>query len=721
MSATTDRLAGRHHAPGAEGTGRKHVPRHRALEPGRHRRRQGLRRAFSRQVLGAGRPVALRPAISILLVTGLSLLAVLGVAGASWGYWTGVHTGQGIAVTGTLTPPGDVVATAAAWHGEVRIAWTPSSTSASDPPAAAYHLTRVDTTSGSLVSACATTAASPTTSTSCTDSDVPDGTYRYVVTAVHRTWTASSLPSNGVTVHADTAAPTVTVTAVSPAPAPSGLYPSAPVVLTLGAQDAGGSGVAAIRYDIDGAEPTVVPGNAATVVVSGEGSHIVTYQSTDHAGNTSATATSTPTIDSLAPAVTVQQAPGQNDPTKDTPITFSVIFTEPVTGFTAADVTLSGVAGAATTSVTGDGAVYEVTVSGMTSDGDVGLTVPSDAAHDAAGHGNTPSTSNGVDPTVTYDTTAPAAPTAPELAPGSDTGSSNSDRITRATALFLGGSAEPDATVTLFSDGAPIATALATDGSYGVTSPPLTEGTHLLTAVATDAAGNTGPASPATPVTVDTTAPAAPSAPDLTSASDSGPSNIDNTTMDNSPTFDGTSDPYVTVSLTAEGNVIASGTAPDGTYTLTTITLADGDHTMMATATDVAGNTSPSSGPATITVDTLTPVVVLNIPTYTASNGQARLTGTAGTAAGDGTSITVVICKVNTFPCTAGNTLDTMIGAVAPASGTWTAVSKDLRTCVLGGVLGLICTGPGTVYLRAAQTDLAGHTGTSATRSATFS
>ena len=676
---------------------------------------------MSHTALRANWFVALRPSFSVVLVTGLSLLAVMGMAGASWGYWTGVHAGTGAVVTGTLTPPSDVVAAAEPWRARVRIAWTPSSTSASVPPAVAYHLTRVDTVSGSSVAACATTAASPTTSTSCTDTDVPDGTHVYVVTAVHRTWTASSIPSDGVVVHADTSAPTVGVTAVSPDPAPSGIYPSTPIALTLGAQDAGGSGVAAITYAIDGAEPTVVPGDSATVVVSGEGPHSVTYRATDHAGNTSATITSTPAIDSLAPAVTVEQSPDQRDPTKETPIVFRVTFTEPVTGFTAEDVTLSGAAMASTASLTGEGAVYEVTVSGMTTDGGVGITVPADAAHDAAGHGNTPSTSAGEDAIVTYDTTAPTAPSAPGLAADSDTGSSDSDRITREAALLLLGSAEPDATVTIFSDGAPIATTVAADGTYGITSPPLTEGTHLLTAVATDAAGNTGPASSATPVTVDTTSPAAPSAPDLTGTSDSGPSNVDNTTMDNSPTFAGTSDADVTVSLIGDGTVVAGGPAPAGTYTLTTNTLADGVHTIRATATDQAGNTSPSSSATTVTVDTLTPLVALDVPSYTASNGQARATGTGGTAAGDGTSITVVICKVNSFPCTSGNTLDTMVAAVDPASGTWAATSKDLRTCALGGLLGLVCTGPGTVFLQATQQDLAGHTGTSATRSANFS
>ncbi|MCA9260357.1 MAG: hypothetical protein KDA61_14195, partial [Planctomycetales bacterium] len=48
------------------------------------------------------------------------------------------------------------------------------------------------------------------------------------------------------------------------------------------------------------------------------------------------------TPDTTAPTVTIDQAAGQGDPTSSSPILFTVVFSEPVVGFTTGDVTLSG-------------------------------------------------------------------------------------------------------------------------------------------------------------------------------------------------------------------------------------------------------------------------------------------------------------------------------------------------------------------------------------------
>ena len=62
------------------------------------------------------------------------------------------------------------------------------------------------------------------------------------------------------------------------------------------------------------------------------------------------------------------------DPTNASPINFTVTFNENVSDFTASDLTLGGSAGATSKVVTGGPQVYNVAVSGMTSDGDVTLT-----------------------------------------------------------------------------------------------------------------------------------------------------------------------------------------------------------------------------------------------------------------------------------------------------------------------------------------------------------
>ncbi|HUR55446.1 MAG TPA: FG-GAP-like repeat-containing protein, partial [Gemmataceae bacterium] len=84
------------------------------------------------------------------------------------------------------------------------------------------------------------------------------------------------------------------------------------------------------------------------------------------------------------------------------PIRFTVTFSEPVTGFTAADLSLaqSTVGGTLTAAVSGSGTTYSVTVDGMTTPGDVTLSFAAGAAADAGG--NAPPAPAGGDPTVTY-------------------------------------------------------------------------------------------------------------------------------------------------------------------------------------------------------------------------------------------------------------------------------------------------------------------------------
>lgn len=73
----------------------------------------------------------------------------------------------------------------------------------------------------------------------------------------------------------------------------------------------------------------------------------------------------------LPPTVTINKGSGQADPVTGGDVVFDVVFSEAVTGFVSADVTLSGTAGATTKVVAGSGATYTVTVSGMTATGTV--------------------------------------------------------------------------------------------------------------------------------------------------------------------------------------------------------------------------------------------------------------------------------------------------------------------------------------------------------------
>src|SRR5439155_1605531 len=131
---------------------------------------------------------------------------------------------------------------------------------------------------------------------------------------------------------------------------------------------------------------------AGTVVAS-----IPAGAAQDAAGNPSASSTSTDntvTFDNTPPTVTINQAAGQADPTNTSPITFTVVFSEAVTGFDGSDVSFAGstVGGTLVANVTGSGATYTLTATGMSGSGTVVASIPAGAAQDATGNGSADST-----------------------------------------------------------------------------------------------------------------------------------------------------------------------------------------------------------------------------------------------------------------------------------------------------------------------------------------
>ena len=109
-------------------------------------------------------------------------------------------------------------------------------------------------------------------------------------------------------------------------------------------------------------------------------------------------------VDTAGPTVTINQAAAQADPTKTSPVHFTVVFSASVTDFATGDVTLGGSAGATTATVTGSGTTYDVAVTGMSTTGTVIASLAPGVAT-SSGHPSAASTST--DNTVTWDVTAP--------------------------------------------------------------------------------------------------------------------------------------------------------------------------------------------------------------------------------------------------------------------------------------------------------------------------
>ncbi|MET0209222.1 MAG: Ig-like domain-containing protein, partial [Burkholderiaceae bacterium] len=229
----------------------------------------------------------------------------------------------------------------------------------------------------------------------------------------------------------------------------------------------------------------------APVAALGEGKHTISARAVDAAGNESAAATGAEiTIDFTPPTLSITSDVAKLRIGETATITFT--FSEdPGNSFTKDDIQLSG---GTLGDLTRDGLTFSAT---FTPDDNVdtttaSITVGAGAYVDAAGNNGGP----GLSPTLVFDTRAPAAPSIPDLVAESDTGSEDDDDITGDTTPTFSGTAEAGSTVTLFAGEREIGSVVATDGTWRIASDvALVQGKYDITAVATDAAGNAGPAS----------------------------------------------------------------------------------------------------------------------------------------------------------------------------------------------------------------------------------
>jgi hypothetical protein len=252
-------------------------------------------------------------------------------------------------------------------------------------------------------------------------SGLSDGSHTFQVRAIDILGNVDASPDS-FTWTIDTTPPDTTIDS-----SPSNPSNSSTATFSFSGTDTGGTGVIGFACQIDGGGFSACT-SPRTYVGLSDGSHTFQVRAVDVLVNIDPTPASfTWTIDTIAPGVTVNQASGQADPTTASPIHFTVVFNEAVTGFTSSDVSLSGTAGATTALVTetapNDGTTFDVAVSGMTTNGTVIASIAANKASDAAGNGNTASTSTDSTVTFIFDNTPPD--TTIDSSPSNPTGSTS--------------------------------------------------------------------------------------------------------------------------------------------------------------------------------------------------------------------------------------------------------------------------------------------------------
>jgi microcystin-dependent protein len=262
--------------------------------------------------------------------------------------------------------------------------------------------------------------------------------------------------------------------------------------------------------------------------------------------------------------------------------------------------TVSGTIGSVTAV---NGSTFTVTVTNVNGDGTLGLDLNTAGTAIADALGNLLTAPHSGDQAYTIEHTPPGAPI---VVLTQDTGSSNSDGITRNPAITVT-PAESGGTLLYKVDGAL---------SFSTTAPNFAtngtaDGSHMVVVEQQDAAGNIG-ASTTLNFVLDTTAPVLP-ANEVSLAHDTGISNTDHITNDPSLVF-----------LPAAAGYSFLFKVDNGSYSATlpasfpTDHSADGLHTISVEEVDTAGNVSAPVN-FSFTLDTIAPVIAA--VTATPSNG----------------------------------------------------------------------------------------------------
>ena len=379
-----------------------------------------------------------------------------------------------------------------------------------------------------------------------------------------------------------------------------------------------------------------------TFTSSSDNSYTYKITSIDQVGNSVTSACSSAIrVDTAPPTVTIARYTGQVALTKTLPIKFLATFSEKliVSSFTSADVSNTGTAGSITWSVanTGDDLNFVLTATAIGVDGTVSPLIAAGGATDLAGLGNTASTSESI--AVAYDFTGPSVVNVSAVAGNAHYNAGDeievrvdfSEAVTLVGSPFLKletGATHRNALYTRKSGTSALIfayTVQAGDASADLEyldTAALSLGGGTIKDAALNAAVLTLPAlgSPApigslagnNNVVIDTENPEI----DITA-----PSTVNATTDSASYSISGTcSENGQTVQIFVDGSSVAAGSAvcmgSVFSGAIDTTELTEGAHALVATISDLAGN-SATSASVSLARDVTVPTLSLSAPSGT--------------------------------------------------------------------------------------------------------
>ncbi len=269
--------------------------------------------------------------------------------------------------------------------------------------------------------------------------------------------------------------------------------------------------------------------------------------------------------DTMQPSVTVSSsAPSQ---TKDAPIPFTITFSELIADFTVSDLTVTG---GTVSSLSGSGLTRQVNIQ-PADQGVVQVSIAAGLVFDLAGNQNSASNTT----SINYDSVSPSAPVIIAPAEGA---------ILIVSQPVLSGSAEANSVVAVSAGGESICSSAANEtGAWSCQpSAPLADGRYALSAVATDAAGNSSLPSTARNIVLDANRLAAPTLAD----------GLGEITSDSTPFVYGSGPANKRISIReGQTTLCVNDTDSSGTWSCEIAPLLTGQHNLIAWATDTSDDT----------------------------------------------------------------------------------------------------------------------------------
>jgi hypothetical protein len=335
-----------------------------------------------------------------------------------------------------------------------------------------------------------------------------------------------------------------------------------------------------------------------------DGRYTPTLTVTDAAGNVSAPIAGTSfLVDTLAPARGMGGLSPLSDSGLDNEDGFTAVTKPTIVGDAPAGSALRVTVGDSDYNTVADAhGHWSITVTQVLDDGEY---TPTIVVMDAAGN---ETESEGK--TFTIDTTGPEIDTPAGLAQDEefDTGLNSDDGITSNTLPLVVGVAEPGSFVVMKLAGKTYTTVADDSGEWSVQiTDELDDGTYVPSVLYVDDSGNRVQES-GTPIVIDTEAPSDATV-DLThdEENDTGESNDDGITGNNSPLLQGTAEPGSHVIVNLNGNEYEADADETGAWELTADGLDDGEYTPIITLVDLAGNVSDPIEGSTFVVITEQP------------------------------------------------------------------------------------------------------------------